>query len=366
MLAGLSPAQFMRKHWQSSPLLVRQAFPGITSPLRRVALFDLASSADVESRVVSRDGSQWSVRHGPFSRRALPPAGRPNWTLLVQGLETHLDAAHELLSRFRFLPDARLDDLMLSWASAGGGVGPHLDSYDVFLLQLQGQRRWRIGRATDETFVEGLPLRILKHFKPEAQWVLKPGDMLYLPPRWAHDGVAVAGDCMTCSIGFRAPAAGALASELLTRLGEDAAADDLTMFRDAGQAATAHPGAVPPRLQRFARQAVVRALRRPADLERALGETLTEPKPKVWFVAAPRADLSAGVQLSPATRMLYDARHVYVNGESFLARGADARRMQVLADTQCLSAQDCLALSPSARKLLLQWLGDGWLMMGRR
>ena len=137
----------------------------------------------------------------------MPPLAQPGWTLLVQGLDLHLQAAHELLSRFRFVPDARLDDLMLSYASDGGGVGPHLDSYDVFLIQVHGRRRWRIGRAKDRSLVDGLPLKILRHFEPEHEWLLEPGDMLYLPPLWAHDGVAV-GECMTASVGFRAPATG--------------------------------------------------------------------------------------------------------------------------------------------------------------
>ena len=144
LLGGLSPAQFMRRHWQKKPLLVRQAWPGVQPPLGRAALFDLAAQDDVESRLVQRraDG-RWAVRQGPMPRRALPPVARPDWTLLVQGLDLHEPAAHAMLSRFRFVPDARLDDLMVSWASDGGGVGPHLDSYDVFLIQAQGRRRWR-------------------------------------------------------------------------------------------------------------------------------------------------------------------------------------------------------------------------------
>ncbi len=135
----------MRRHWQRKPLLVRAAWPQATPPLTRAQLFALAADPDVESRLVCRLGAGWSVRHGPLPRRSLPPLRQAGWTLLVQGVDLFVDAAHQMLRPFRFVPDARLDDLMVSYASDGGGVGPHVDAYDVFLLQLQGRRRWRIG-----------------------------------------------------------------------------------------------------------------------------------------------------------------------------------------------------------------------------
>lgn len=363
-LAGLSPAQFMRRHWQRKPLLVRQAFPGIVPPVSRARMFELAASPDVESRLVQGQGSDWRVRPGPLPRRALPPVGRPHWTLLVQGLDLHADAARAMLEPFRFIPEARLDDLMMSWASDGGGVGPHLDSYDVFLVQVQGRRRWQVGRPVDSAFVEGLPLKILQQFEPEMEWVLEPGDMLYLPPRWAHDGVAL-GECMTCSVGFRAPARDALARELLQRLADEGDDDRIDpLYRDPAQPATAAPGAIPAGLQAFAREALARALRNPQALARALGEVLTEPKPRVWF-AAPEAEPTNaphGVALAAGSRMLYDDRHVFLNGESFRAAGRDARLMRRLADRRRLGAEDVAGLSAPAAELLSSWLADGWLV----
>ena len=191
LLGGLSPASFMRRHWQKKPLLVRQAWPGVTPPIDRAALFELAGQPDVESRLLTRFAGDWRLRHGPLPRRALPPLGKPDWTLLVQGLDLHWPAARDMLDRFRFVPEARLDDLMVSYASDGGGVGPHLDSYDVFLLQVHGRRRWRIGPVHDRSLVAGLPVKILGQFVPDQDWILEPGDMLYLPPNWGHDGVAV-------------------------------------------------------------------------------------------------------------------------------------------------------------------------------
>ena len=237
LLGGLTPERFMRRHWQKKPLLIRQAMPGFEPPLARNDLFALAAREGVESRLIERGDTGWTLRQGPFERRALPALKRPGWTLLVQGVDLHVQAAHELLQRFRFVPDARLDDLMISWASEGGGVGPHFDSYDVFLLQASGRRRWRIGRQDDLSLQPGVPLKILQNFTPEESFVLEPGDMLYLPPRWAHDGDALDGDCMTCSIGFRAPQRGGLAGELLQRMAD--AMEDETLYRDPRQAATA-------------------------------------------------------------------------------------------------------------------------------
>jgi 50S ribosomal protein L16 3-hydroxylase len=351
----------MRRHWHKAPLLVRQALPGIGPPLTRAALFALAGQEGVESRLVVREGPHWRLRQGPMPRRALPPLGRPGWTLLVQGLDLHVGAAHDLLGRFRFVPDARLDDLMVSYATDGGGVGPHLDSYDVFLLQVHGRRRWRIGRVADDTLEPGLPLKILRRFEPEQEWLLEPGDLLYLPPRWGHDGVAE-GECMTCSVGFRAPAAGELAREVLLRVAEAQEDHPGARYADPAQPATAEPAAVPPALQRFAARAVATALGRTGALERALGEVLTEPKPQVWFeAAAPALRAGQGVRLDARTRMLVDARHVFVNGESWRAAGGDARLLHTLAHTRRLGAHDVACLGASARAVLGDWLEAGWL-----
>jgi len=362
LLGGLSPAQFMRRHWQKKPLLVRQAWPGVVPPLDRAALFALAGQEGVEARLLSAFEGHWRLRHGPFGRRALPPLAKPGWTLLLQGLDLHVPAAHTMLQAFRFVPEARLDDLMISWASPGGGVGPHLDSYDVFLLQVQGQRRWRIGPVADRSLVDGLPVKILRHFAPDQDWVLEPGDMLYLPPHWGHDGTAV-DECMTCSIGFRTPAAGELAQQLLQALAEDLDEDaHPTRYRDPAQPATTTPGRVPPALREFAVRSLARALKDEAALDRALGALLSEPKPQVWFDPGQALPAHAvALRLDRRTRMLYDTRHVFINGEAFVAGGRDARLMQQLADRRELPAQACRQLSDDAQALLADWAEAGWL-----
>lgn len=363
LLGGLSPSQFMKRHWQKKPLLVRQAIPDFKPLVSRAALLGMAADEAVESRLITQHpATGWQLRHGPLARRALPPLQQAGWTLLVQGVDLHDEGARALLERFRFIPDARLDDLMISYATDGGGVGPHFDSYDVFLLQAHGRRRWRIGRQKDKTLVPDLPVKILAHFAPEEEWVLEPGDMLYLPPGWAHDGVAE-GECMTYSIGFRQPASDELVRELLQRLADEAT--DLagtTPYKDPAQPATEQPGQIPPAMFDFARQALNRALSDPDYLALLLGEWLSEPKPNVWFEAGQSPGAAGqGVRLSRRTRMLYDGQHIFINGEGFAASGKDAQLMRQLADQRQLNAQQAARLSADAKALLDQWLADGWL-----
>jgi len=361
LLGGISPARFMRQYWQKKPLLIRQAVPGMQPMLARAALFALAGQDDVESRLITRapKGGTWRLRHGPFARTAIPKLSQPGWTLLVQGLDLHLDAAHALLEQFAFVPRARLDDLMVSFATDGGGVGPHFDSYDVFLLQAQGQRRWRIGRQKDLTLQPDVPLKILRDFQPEQECLLEAGDMLYLPPRYAHDGVAQ-GECMTYSIGFRAPAQGEWAQDLMQRLADVAGDAAGTRYADRGEQATVHAGAITPALQEFARHALEKSLGDPQALLRAVGESLSEPKAHVFF--EPKAsDLRGGLVLDRRSRMLYDERHIFINGESYRASGKDFGLLKELADSRSLSQGQAMGLSAQARGSLQEWLEMGWM-----
>lgn len=366
LLGGLSPELFMKRHWQKKPLLVRQAIADFKPLLDRGELFELAAREDVQARMVIQEPGKtpgWQFKHGPFERRALPALKRPGWTVLLQGVDLHHDAVHQLMNQFRFVPDARLDDLMISYASDGGGVGPHFDSYDVFLLQAQGRRRWRIGRQKDLSLQPDVPLKILANFEPEQEFVLEPGDMLYLPPRYAHDGIAL-GECMTYSIGFRQPNRGELARELLQRLAEDAEdAVGVAVYKDPKQPAVAYPGEIPAQMVEFARDALQDALTDPDALARALGEYLTEPKSNVWFDAtdAGETPVAGDVRLDRRTKMMFDARHIFINGESFRAGGRDATLMRRLCDERWLNAQDLARTSAEARSLLQTWNEAGWL-----
>jgi 50S ribosomal protein L16 3-hydroxylase len=363
LLGGLTPQQFMKRHWQKKPLLVRNAIPGFVPCLNRTELVALAGQEGVESRLIVDSAKGWRMKHGPLAKRSLPPFSQKKWTFLVQGVDLHHDGVHALMQQFRFVPDARLDDLMISFATDGGGVGPHFDSYDVFLLQAHGQRRWRIGRQKDLSLQPGVPLKILQNFEAEEEFVLNPGDMLYLPPKYAHDGIAE-GECMTWSIGFRVPQQGELARELLLGLADEAF-DGLgeALYRDPNQPAVTSPAAIPAALVGFAHQVVEKALKNPDLLNSLLGEYLTEPKSNVWFdgSAALAPDLASGVRLDRRTKMMYDDRHIFINGESFRAGGKDARILRLLADKRALDAASCAILSDPAKEALLDWMAADWL-----
>ena len=371
LLGGLNPQQFMKKHWQKKPLLVRQAIPNFKPLLDRSELFDLAASEDVQARMVIQEPNSspgWRFKHGPFQRRALPPLKQPGWTILLQGVDLHHDAVHALMNQFRFVPDARLDDLMISYATDQGGVGPHYDSYDVFLLQAQGRRRWRIGRQKDLSLQPDVPLKILANFEPEEEYLLEPGDMLYLPPRYAHDGIAE-GECMTYSVGFRIPNRAEVARELLQRLADDAEeAVGVTLYRDPDQEAVGQPAEIPPKMLEFAQDALRDALKDSQAFARGLGEYLSEPKPNVWFdTEEPSDGLSQalhdrGCRLDRRSRMMFDAEHIFINGESFNASGRDAALMRTLANERLLSGQEVGKLDEEAFELLVAWAEAGWLV----
>ncbi|MEX3932683.1 cupin domain-containing protein [Paraburkholderia phymatum] len=377
LLGNLTPSQFMRRYWQKKPFLIRHAIPDIVAPLARDELFELADQDDVESRLITHFRSKWQLEHGPFAADELPSIKQRAWTLLVQGVDLHNDRARALLDRFRFVPDARLDDLMISYATDGGGVGPHFDSYDVFLLQVHGKRRWRIGAQRDLSLQPGLPLKVLQHFEPEDEWVLEPGDMLYLPPHIAHDGVAQ-GECMTCSIGFRAPSTSELAAQFLYYLAErgeaHASPNGSALYRDPQQAAVERPAELPPALVDRVGAILAKVDWSDKDVSSFLGTYLSEPKPSVVFDPPERPldearfirrAMKEGVRLDRKTVLLYDSRSYYLNGEE--SRLADVKNWVIeLADNRSLSAKRFVTLSPqsSMTALLHEWYRAGWIQTG--
>ncbi|MFI4940494.1 MAG: JmjC domain-containing protein [Burkholderiales bacterium] len=368
LLGGLTPAQFLHEYWQKKPLLVRQALPGLKPVLSREALFKLATEESVESRLLTCFQQKWQLQNGPFMQ--LPATDKKAWTLLVQGVNLHDDAADALLRQFNFIADARLDDLMISYASDGGGVGPHFDSYDVFLLQAHGRRRWRIGAQKDLSIVDGMPLKILRNFQPMQEFVLEPGDMLYLPPHYAHDGVAL-GECMTYSIGFRAPAFQELGEAFLQFM-----ADSVELrgrFADPDLKPTRHPAEIGrPMLEKVAAE-LNKIHFTEDDIAIFLGEYLSEPKACTTFTP-PRRPLTParfgpdiakrGVVLSRKTQMLYRGKHVFINGESFVAGRTDKAALCLLADTRRLDGPDAAAASGDVKDALYTWYLDGWLSVG--
>jgi 50S ribosomal protein L16 3-hydroxylase len=379
LLGNLTPTQFMRRYWQKKPLLIRQAIPDIQAPLSREELFELADSEDVESRLITHFRQSWAMEHGPFAPDELPSVKKRDWTLLVQGVNLHDDRARALLNRFRFIPDARLDDLMISYATDGGGVGAHFDSYDVFLLQVHGKRRWRFGAQRDLSLKEGLPLKVLQHFEADEEWVLEPGDMLYLPPHIAHDGVAE-GECMTCSIGFRAPSTSELSGQFLYHLAERmersgvSGAKGEQRYRDPAQPAVSQPAQLPPLLIERVGAILAGIEWNENDIASFLGTYLSEPKANVVF-DPPQRPLNekrfierakkSGLKLDKKTVLLYDKRAYFLNGEQDLMPAKARKWLPELADKRYLEGKRFVTLSDdsSMTVLLHEWYCAGWIQV---
>ena len=357
----------MREYWQRRTLLIRGALPNFVAPVARARLFELARDPALESRLITAFDRRWSLEHGPFAR--LPSVRRAGWTLLVQGVDLHDDSAREFLSRFRFLPDARLDDLMISFATDGGGVGPHVDSYDVFLLQAAGQRRWRISRQRNLRPRRGSPLDNVAGFRASQEWLLEAGDMLYLPPGIAHEGVAV-GECMTYSIGFRAPSYQQLLEPWFTEYAEHAVLR--SRYADAGAVATKHAAALPRAMTSQVHAKLGRRAPNRTDTERFLLRYLTEPKATTTFDPPPkplsraefrRAAAARGMWLDRKTRIIYSNDAVGVNGEWIKPLPDSRATLKTLGDQRALSPRLMGSLPRTLWSLLHDWHSAGWIIV---
>lgn len=365
LLGSLSVNEFLRDYWQKKPLLIRGALPQFNGLLSPKQAIELACTEDVQARLVTQKNGQFDLRQSPFAAKDFKGLSKLQWTVLVQGLNHHLPEAAELLKQFDFIPHARLDDLMVSYAPKGGGVGPHFDSYDVFLLQGMGHRRWQISTQADHTLIEGAPLRILKNFKVEQEWVLEPGDMLYLPPHCAHNGIAE-DDCMTYSIGFRTPAYQELAEQFLVYLQDRICVEG--MYADPDLKTQAHPSEIGPDMLDQVEQAIKQVRWDRDDIANFLGCYLSEPKPHIFFDAPDpelglkkfgKAIQAGGVVLNLKTQMLCHDHNVFMNGETTHANGADFVLLRELADKRELPPiADC---SADLADLLYQWYLDGYI-----
>jgi len=345
-LAGMTPRQFMRRHWQKKPLLVRGAFPDFRPPICIEEALALCADDMAPSRLVRRQprSGRWRLQHGPFAPDEIPDIRRANWTVLIQQVNTRLPAADRFLDAFRFIPQARLDDLMISVAGPGGGIGAHVDSYDVFLLQAAGYRHWEIAQTFDPQLQDDVPLRILQTFHAQQEWVLAPGDLLYLPPGVAHRGTAVGPGCMTWSIGFRAPDRVSLADAALSRHIDSLAHAD---WHDPWLEATEQPAEIPARLLRALARQVMRDMPDEAGVRRAVARLLSEPAAEAVFDAPRRPDTpqrflqraaQRGLRLAPASRLLYADGEFHLNGEELGGgwRAAERRLLETLANDRCL------------------------------
>ena len=370
LLGGLSAREFLADYWQKKPLLIRGAIPEFRNLLSLPELFDLAGRDDCESRLITGSGKKWTLEHGPFDPRDLGAMPRRNWTILVQGLNTLLPAADALMRRFAFVPYARLDDLMVSYAVQGGSVGPHVDSYDVFLLQGEGRRRWRISGQRDLDLDPRAPLKLLRDFRPEQEWVLETGDMLYLPPHIAHEGTAL-DPCMTYSIGFRAPSAQELSAQFLGFLQERVQLEG--MYADPDLRLQSDPARISDDFLHQIAAMLGRIRWGRSDIEAFVGQYLSEPKAHIQF-QRPERPLNRkqfertikelGLHLSPFSLMLYRGHSVYLNGEARRPPETWRAALRKLANNRTLEPGGKLA--SGLIDLLYEWYEAGYVQLGHQ
>jgi 50S ribosomal protein L16 3-hydroxylase len=369
LLGGMSVEKFLAEYWHKKPLLVRQALPNFGDWLNRDSLSELACQDNSEGRLVQFKRGECQLAYGPFEPEDLAALPKKNWSLLVSGINHLLPEGDWLLHRFDFIPAARLDDLMVSFAPPGGGVGPHFDSYDVFLIQGQGRRRWEISAQDDLTVVEGAPLRILKEFRVDESWELEPGDMLYLPPQLAHNGVALT-DCMTWSVGFRAPKTEEIVGQFLTYLQDKIELPG--MYADPDLKRPKHVAEIPAAMLDWAEK-VIRAGARwdKADIADFLGRYLSEPKSHVFFdpptkpkslAAFTKAIQKHGVALDARSQMLFRGDVFFINGERLEASPVLRTLLRKLADQRYLLPGECAhEQSQEMVALLHLWYQAGYL-----
>ncbi|GAA5181453.1 cupin domain-containing protein [Niveibacterium umoris] len=361
LLGGLSADEFLAKYWQRKPLLVRGAIPGFQGIFDRTQLLDLATRDDMESRKVWNENGTWRLAHGPFTSRDWRQKGP--WTSLVSGTNLVSDEADALLRAFNFIPYARLDDLMVSYATDGGGVGPHFDNYDVFLIQGLGRRKWRISAQRDLTVIENAPLRLLKNFKPSREWIVDPGDLLYLPPQYAHDGVAI-GECMTYSVGFRTATTQELADAFLTYLQEQL---DLSgRYADPDLKRPRNPAEISDEMVDKVAQMLSRIDWNRNTVANFLGSYLSEPKAHVFF-DPPEKPMSKlrfaetvrkrGFRLDLRTQLLFRGNRFFLNGEPIAATSEQRAPLRSLAKDRRLSAN---AVNPAVLDAFYDWYCSGF------
>lgn len=374
ILTGFNAEEFLREYWQKKPLLIRNPWAAWTNPLEAEELAGLACESEIESRLVIGGQNKWALEHGPFAEDRFAALGKAPWTLLVQAVDHHVPDVAALIAPFRFIPDWRIDDVMVSYATDGGGVSPHYDQYDVFLIQGAGQRRWRVGQHCNENspLLPHEDLRLLAGFEATDEWLLKPGDILYVPPGVAHDGVAVGDDCMTYSIGFRAPSR----SDLISAFADDLVAelDEDDRYSDPNLTAQSNPGEISAEALAKLHQMVTEKLADPKIFARWFGQYSSTPKyPEIdWAPEEPasiemvRANLSGGLALNrnPASRFSYipnadQSLLLFVDGECHECAGELAIFAEHLCARESLTIEPVVGANDAVQNLLLHLVNRG-------
>ena len=355
-LGNLTPEEFLKDYWQKRPLLIRNAISDFVCPLSGDELAGMACEEEIESRLVIGQGAQWELKNGPFDADDFAALPSSKWTLLVQAVDHWEPEVRSLLEPFRFIPDWRLDDIMISYAVDGGGVGPHYDNYDVFLLQGQGQRSWKIGQQCDDNspLIDHSQLRLLANFDEQDGWVLNPGDMLYLPPCLAHLGEAVGNDCITLSIGFRAPSHG----DILREFSEFAAHSlpESRRYSDPDIKMQNSSGEINATAVEKVQNILLEAVKSPERVAQWFGQYMTQPKYPDQLEETAHfygSTLSAGARL--AWHQTKDGGIIlYANGESRLLSGHLEAAVRKLCETRMVDSEIQAALGEE----ITHWLEE--------
>ncbi len=323
ILGKTSVDDFLKNYWQKKPLLIKNAIPNFVSPITESDLFIIAQNEEAVSRLIEHKQGIWQVKYGPFKKSDLPKKTNIPWTILVQNINHYFPFAESFLNLFKFIPYARLDDLMISYATKKGSVGPHFDSYDVFLFQAQGAREWKISDQKKFTLDKQSSIKIITNFKSKNSWVLKPGDMLYLPPNIGHWGISQSDDCVTYSIGFRAPGTFEIQSKFLDFIQDHLITNENEIYKDPNLTPQKNPAEISSNMTKEMRNIVDRLRWDKSSINHFIGQLLSEPIENSIFETRKPLSLKAfeksivhkTLRLNSKTRMLFIKNNFYINGE---------------------------------------------------
>ena len=376
-LGDLSLETFLAEYWQKKPLLIRNALPGCQSPIAGDELAGLACEEEVESRLIIQDpaSDKWELTHGPFTDATFSALPTTHWTLLVQAVDHWVPTAADFLAQFYFIPSWRVDDLMISYSSDKGGVGPHYDNYDVFLVQVSGRRQWEVGGIYDETSPRrsDVPVKILSEWKPEQRWILEPGDLLYVPPRVGHNGMAVGEDCITCSVGFRAPSHRDMLLDYFESVGEELSEE--VRYADPDLVPQANPGQITSEAVKKVQKVFTQYVEDDDKLAQWFGCYMTTPKyqeeettPEKHPLEDVRIHLAAGGKLvrNEGSRFAFQEQGknlwLFVDGRQYTCSGLMSDLVKTLCAERMIGSEQYVS-SEGHDSLLLDLLSQGSLYL---
>ena len=372
ILGKISVDVFLKKYWQKKPLVIRDAIKNFKSPITEKDLFRIAQNENAISRLIEFKRGIWQVKYGPFKKSDLPKKINTSWTILVQNINHHVPFAESFLNLFKFIPYARLDDLMVSFATKKGSVGPHFDSYDVFLFQAKGEREWKISEQKKFSLDKKSAIKIITNFKAKNTWVLKPGDLLYLPPNVGHWGISQSDDCLTYSIGFRAPGTFEIQSKFLDFIQDNLITNKNDLYKDPNLNLQKNPAEINSNMMKKIHHIVNRLRWNTNSINTFIGQLLTEPIEGAVFETSKPMTLEIfkkdlirkPLKLNPKTRMLFIKNNFYINGElietdkksiMYLKQLANDREVSIKST---LNKKDLNALGIALRPLYLSGFID--------